>query len=215
MWPAALIAVLLWATLTGCAVNIMREAPPGQVSDEALTVVTGRVNYVIDGRFMTPYGAFRPAWPAPFLSAVNLKTGDPHAFPSVEANEGRFRWQVPPGAYVVTRIGFGNYTDDTYISWPRVALCVPKAPGRTVYTGHLRLEGTRYVEEVKLSTGTTYTARGVRYRFEVADEPADAAAQSRSLMRVVPDMPIGDPLQQRWKADAAGLARSLCPDVAG
>ena len=208
-------AAALGAALAGCAVNLMAEAPAGRLSDEAQTVVTGRMNYVVDGRFMTPYGAFRPAWPAPFLNAVSLQTGEVHAFPAVEPNEGRFRWRVPPGAYVVTRIGFGNFTDDTYIAWPRLALCVPSAPGRTVYAGHLRLEGARYAEDVKLSTGTAYVARGLRYRVQVEDEAADAAGQVKRLMRHVPDLPIGDALQQRWKADAAGLARSVCGDAAG
>lgn len=213
LFPNLALALLATLALTGCAVNIMREAPASQLSDESLTVVTGRMNYVIDGHVMTPYGAFRPAWPAPFMNAVNLGSGEVHAFPAVEAQQGRFRWQVPPGAYVVTRIGFGTYTDDTYISWPRIALCVPKAPGQAVYAGHLRLEGQRYAEPVTLSTGTSYVARGVRYTFKVEDEGSGAPGAVRHLMRHVPDMPIGDHLQAQWKADATALARRLCPGL--
>lgn len=198
------------AWLAGCAIHLVREAAPDRQSDEARTVITGRMNYVIDGRFVLPYKMSRPGWPAPFLNAVDLRTGEVHAFPAVEAEQGRFRWQVAPGAYAVTRIGFGTFTDDTYIAWPGVALCVPRAPGRTVYVGHLRLEGTRYDEEVRLSTGTTYRSRGIRYRFQVEDEAADAPGVTRHLMRHVPDLPAGDRLQQQWQADAAALVRQAC-----
>jgi len=208
----ALQAAGLAATLSmsGCAIHIERAAAPDQQSDELRTVVTGRMNYVVDGRMMTPYGAFSPAWPAPFLEAVNLKTGEVHAFPAVEPREGRFRWQATPGAYVIGRIGFGRFTDDTYIAWPRVVLCVPRAPGRTVYVGHLRLEGTRYDEQVRLSTGTTYRSRGIRFEFRVEDEQPDAPDAVRRLMRVAPEIPIGDRLQAQWKADPAGLVRQAC-----
>lgn len=110
-------------------------------------------------------------------------------------------------------MGVGSFTDDTYIAWPRVALCVPRAPGRAIYVGHLRLEGTRYDEEVRLSTGTTYRARGIRFRMKVDDEAAATAAESKRLMRHWPEMPIGDRLQQAWKQDAAGLARQACSDL--
>ena len=205
-----LLTSLLSAALGGCALSIEQSAPADRTSDDVQTVITGRMNYVIDGRMMTPYGGFRPAWPAPFLQAVNLESGDTHAFPAVEAQEGRFRWLATPGAYMVGRIGFGTYFDDTYIAWPRVVLCVPRAPGRTVYVGHLRLEGTRYDQEVRLSTGTTYRSKGVRYTFKVEDEAADAPDALRRLMRVAPEMPIGDGLQAQWKADRAGLMRRAC-----
>ncbi len=205
-----LLAGLLSTILGGCALNIEQSAPPDQTSDDGQTVITGRMNYVIDGRMMTPYGGFRPAWPAPFLHAVNLQTGDTHAFPGVEAQEGRFRWLATPGAYMIGRIGFGTYFDDTYIAWPRVVLCVPRAPGRTVYVGHLRLEGTRHDEQIRLSTGTTYRSRGVRYTIKVEDEAADAPDALRRLMRVAPEMPIGDGLQAQWKADREGLVKRAC-----
>lgn len=201
--------------LAGCALHIEAEAPPDRRSDDTQTVITGRMNYVIDGRFVLPYRWSRPGWPAPFMEAVSLRTGDVHAFPAVDAEQGRFRWQVAPGAYAVTRIGVGTFTDETYIAWPRVALCVPRAPGRTVHVGHLRLEGTRYDEEVRLSTGTTYRSRGVRYQFRVEDEMPDAPPTSKRLMRHLPDMPTGDRLQQQWKEDAAGLARRVCGDLDG
>lgn len=209
----SLLVLAIAATLTGCALQPVARAPAGQTSGDALTVVTGRINYVIDGEFKTPYGAFRPAWPAPPMMALNLATGDPHVFGQVAEADGSSRWQLPPGAYVVSSIGSGAFTDETRISWPRVVLCVPRAPGATVYLGHLRLEGRRYAEEVRLSTGTQYTARGVRYSFQVADEAPDLPGQTRRLMRHVPDMPIGDRLVERWKADAPGLERELCGAV--
>lgn len=197
-------------SITGCAVNVVPSARDDQHSDDVNSVVTGRMNYVIDGKVMTPYGAFRPAWPAPFLNAVNLETGEVHAFPAVSNVDGAFRWRVRPGAYVVTRIGFGNISDDTFISWPRIVLCVPRAPGNSLYLGHLRLEGRSYTENVTLSTGTRYTARGVRYRFEVVDEAPDTPARIKFLMRQIPDMPIGDELLRRWKADSQELERTMC-----
>jgi hypothetical protein len=211
MKPSTPAIALAAAFLHGCALQPVAQAPAHQVSSEALTVVTGRVNYVIDGQIKTPYGAFRPAWPAPPMMALNLTTGDPHVFGAVAAADGGFRWQLAPGAYVISSIGVGVFTDDTRISWPRVVLCVPRSPGTTVYLGHLRLEGRTYAEEVVLSTGTRYTSRGVRYGFQVVDEaPPGSPGQASCLMRCGPDMPIGDRLVERWKADATGLERELC-----
>lgn len=82
-----------------------------------------------------------------------------------------------PGAYLVSSIGTGTYTDDQRIYWPRVVMCVPRAVGATEYVGHLRLEGARYEEEVKLGTGKLHTSRGTRYRFQVADEVPEHATQ--------------------------------------
>lgn len=210
MKPCTLL-IALTAFLQGCALQQVAKAPLHQVSSESLTVITGRVNYVIDGQIKTPYGAFRPAWQAPPMMALNLTTGDPHVFGPVADADGSFRWQLAPGAYVISSIGIGSYTDETRINWPRVVLCVPRAPGATAYLGHLRLEGRTYSEEVTLSTGTRYTARGVRYGFQVVDEaPSGAPGQVSRLMRHGPDMPIGDRLVARWQADAAGLERELC-----
>jgi len=77
----------------------------------------------------------------------------------VRNDDGSFRWLVLPGAYVVSSIGTGTYTDDQRIYWPRVvcAFRPPSAPRCTRAT--LRLEGARYEEEVKLSTGKLYTSR--------------------------------------------------------
>lgn len=201
----------LAAFLQACSLQPVARAPVHQVSGEALTVITGRVNYVIDGRIQTPYGAFRPAWPAPPMTALSLTSGDPHTFGQVAEADGGFRWLLAPGAYVISSIGMGTFTDDTRITWPRVVLCVPRAPGATVYVGHLRLEGRRFAEDVLLSTGTRYNSRGVRYEFAVVDEAlAESPGQIYRLMRHVPDMPIGDRLVERWKADAEGLERELC-----
>jgi hypothetical protein len=83
---------------------------------------------------------------------------------------------------VLSSIGTGTYTDERRIAWPRLVMCVPRAPGTTVYLGHLRLLGTRYEQWVTLSTGTRYTARGVRYRFEVSDEAPEQPLQIKRLM---------------------------------
>lgn len=202
--------LFLSVALTGCALHFSPRAAEGQTSSDSLTVITGRINYVIDGRVMAPYGAFAPAWPAPPLMALSLATGDPQVFPQVSSEDGAFRWLVAPGAYVVSSIGTGTYTDERRIAWPRLVMCVPRAPGATVYLGHLRLLGTRYEELVTLSTGTRYTARGVRYRFEVSDEAPAQPPQLKRLMQHRADMPGGDVLAARWKADAGGLARELC-----
>ncbi|QHE75878.1 hypothetical protein [Hydrogenophaga sp. PBL-H3] len=205
-----LTLLVLFASLSGCALNFSSRAPDDQTSSDALTVVTGRINYVIDGRLMAPYGAFAPAWPAPPMMALSLTTGDPHVFPQVANEDGAFRWLVTPGAYVISSIGIGTTADDRRVLWPRLVMCVPRAPGTTVYLGHLRLQGTRFEEAVTLSTGTQYTARGVRYRFEVANEAPAQPAQVTRLLRHQADMPMGDALAARWKADAAGLERELC-----
>lgn len=213
MTKQGLAALALAATLPGCALNFAARADEGELSSETTTVITGRINYVIDGRPMTPYGAFAPAWPAPPAMAISLTTGDPHVFPQVRNDDGSFRWRAAPGAYVISSIGMGTYTDDRRIHWPRVVMCVPRAAGGTVYLGHLRLEGTRYEEEVKLSSGTQYTARGIRYRFEVADEEPARPPQSKRLLRWSPDIPSGDTLAARWRADARGLERELCGEL--
>lgn len=205
--------LFVFVALSGCALQFNPRAAEGQASSDNLTVVTGRINYVIDGRVMAPYGAFSPAWPAPPLMAVSLTTGDPQVFPQVSNEDGAFRWLVAPGAYVVSSIGSGTYTDERRIDWPRLVMCVPRAPGATVYLGHLRLQGTRYEEAVTLSTGTRYTARGVRYRFEVSDEAPAQPLQIKRPMQHRADLPIGDALVARWKADAAGLARELCGEA--
>ena len=84
------ICSAMLVSVAGCAVNIVSSARDDQYSDDVSTIVAGRMNYVIDGKVMTPYGAFRPAWPAPFMNAVNLETGEVHAFPAVANVDGHF-----------------------------------------------------------------------------------------------------------------------------
>lgn len=115
---------------------------------------------------------------------------------------------MPPGAYVVSR--FGVLDTDGELIWPRVVLCVPRSSGAVVHVGRIRLVGERHVEEQTLSTGRRIVSRSVRYRIMVIDE--SEAGQVRGLARHVPGMPIGQALQDRWRADAAGLARELCGD---
>lgn len=205
----AMIATALVAS--SCALSIVPAAHEGESHAPGRRIVEGRINYVIDGRLMAPYGAFRPAWPAPFASALRLETGDVHATPAVADDDGSYRWQLEPGAYVITRIGFGTIGDDTYVAWPRVVLCVPAGDRRPLYAGHLRLEGTRYVEEVRLSTGTVRRVRGVRYAVVVQNEGAAGDAKQVRLMEVRHDLPIGDALLAASVADRAGLIARACP----
>lgn len=210
-WPT-LAAVVLSAALAGCA--IQTRADRDEVSDASVAIVSGHMNYVIDGRVATPYGHGKGRWPAPFMNVVNLSTGRMHALPAVDDETGAFRWRIPPGAYLATRIGHGTFVDDTYIAWPQVAVCVPSVPGRVVALGHLRLEGTRYEEPRQLSTGTRYVARGVRYRLVVVDDAPAAPHEVPSPMRVDPSLPAGDGLQARFDADRVTLAREVCPGLA-
>jgi hypothetical protein len=212
---AAGLALLVAA---GCDLNLIRHgdvrALDSLPSDKVL--VFGRINYVVDGKPKTPYGSFRPAWPAPRLSALQLESGDPFATPAVADADGSFQWELAPGHYVVSRIGVGQIWDDTFIAWPRVAFRVP--PGaRLAYLGHLVLDGTSYTEEFTYSTGRRSTTSGIRYRFEVRDEmevqfagfgPAGSGAGRlvvRSLMFHDPGMLIGEPLLDAWRASRDGV----------
>jgi len=78
---------------------------------------------------------------------------------------------------------------------------------QAVHVGHLQLLGTRYRETYTLSTGSQQVSQGVRYRYAVVDE---AGAGPRSLFREIPDLPIGQRLQERWQQDRAGLIRQIC-----
>jgi hypothetical protein len=168
----------------------------------------------------TPYGAFRPAWQAPFIHALRLESGDPVQSHAVANEDGSFYWEFPPGHYVISRIGVGTITDSfgTFITWPRVAFHVP-AGARVAYLGHLVLDGTSYSEEYVLSTGTKGRSEGVRYRFRVEDEmqaqlPRIAAwtaagAPVRSLFFHDPQMPVGEPLVQQWRASKEDLIRRI------
>ena len=202
-----LVFCLSATVLSGCAVQFVRDAAEAERSDASGTVITGRVSYVVDGQPMAPYR--QPGWAVPRFMALSLTSGDPHAFGETRASDGAFRVRVEPGAYVISR--FGILGTESEIGWPRLVICVPRAPGAVVHVGHMQLSGQRYAEDVTLSTGTRYTSRGVRYRATVLDETPPGA--SRSLVRHVPDMPIGGQLQARWRADAAGLERELCGAV--
>lgn len=192
------------ALLGGCALTWVPQATEAERSDDKTTVISGRLNYVVDGQPMAPYD--QPGWSTPRFMALSLTTGDPQVMGEVRASDGAFRRRLPPGAYVVSRLGVLN--SDSEVSWPRVVLCVPHAPGQVVHVGHWQLVGQRYIEEVALSTGTRYTAKGIRYRTVVSSEAAPGEAVH--LLRHVPDMPIGVGLQQRWLADPQGLERELC-----
>jgi hypothetical protein len=191
-------ALFALCVLAGCA-RIASRVDPGQAPATGETTVFGRMGYVVDG-------AARPAWPAPFLDAVRLETGEALQTHAVDAGDGSFRWAFPPGSYVVTRIGAGTFTDDTYIAWPRVAFRVP-AGGSPVYLGHLVLEGTSYSEDYVLSTGKKATSRGVRFSFRVRDELASGTPKSLFFHDAA--MPAGDTLMERWRADREGLIRGI------
>ncbi|HEX9181248.1 MAG TPA: hypothetical protein VF859_12675 [Burkholderiales bacterium] len=213
-----LAAGLVLLLAAGCDLNLVRRGDVRALDSLPAdrTLVFGRINYVVDGKPKAPYGAFRPAWPAPRLSALQLESGDPFASPAVEDADGSFLWELPPGHYVVSRIGVGQIWDDTFISWPRVAFRVP--PGaRLAYLGHLVLDGSAYTEEFTYSTGRKSTTTGIRYRFEVRDEMESQLASlglpgsgttravTRSLMFHDPGMPIGDSLLDAWRASKDGV----------
>jgi hypothetical protein len=205
--PLAIATVFGTALLSGCALTWVSQATEAERSDEKTTVISGRLNYVVDGQPMAPYD--QPGWATPRFMALSLTTGDPQVMGEVRASDGAFRRRLPPGAYVVSRAGVLN--TDSEVSWPRLVLCVPRAPGQVVHVGHWQLVGQRHKEDVVLSTGTRYTAKGIRYRSVVTSEAAPGEAVR--LMRHVPDMPIGVGLQQRWLADPQGLERELCGAV--
>ena len=98
----------LLLALSGCAINIVAKAPDDQRSDDTNTIVTGRMNYVVEGKTLTPYGAFRPAWPAPFMNAVSLQTGEVHAFPAVADDDGQQIIEIVSqlSAYFADRLQF-------------------------------------------------------------------------------------------------------------
>ncbi len=199
------LAIGLLALLQGCALTWIRHAAPQDASTPEYTVVAGRMNYIVDGEPMAPYGS-APRWGPPNLIALRMEDGNPFVFPQVDEVTGAFRLKVPPGAYVVTQIG-PPIQPDRHTTWPRLVLCVPATQGEALHVGHLQLLGTRYRETYTLSTGTERVSQGVRYRFAVVDEGGDGR---RSLFRELPDLPIGQRLQERWQQDKAGLIRQIC-----
>lgn len=201
------IVVTALLSLGGCALHFVPRAGEDDRSDGLTTVVSGRVLYEVDGRSMVPYD--QPGWAVPRFMGLSLTSGDPYAFGET-ASDGSFRVRVPPGAYVITRFGVSD--TESELMWPRLVMCVPQATGTQVRVGTIRLSGQRYANEEVLSTGRRYTSRGVRYTIDVLDDaPAGA---TRRPVRLVPDMPIGESLQRRWLADAAGLERELCGTLA-
>lgn len=203
--PRRVLSIGLLVLLQGCAMSWIRHAAPQDASTPELTVVTGRMNYIVDGELMAPYGS-APRWGAPNLIALRMEDGNPYVFPQVDEATGAFRLKVPPGAYVVSQIGPPAYLG-RHIAWPRLALCVPATQGEALNVGHLQLLGTRYRETYRLSTGSEQVSQGVRYRFAVVDEDGSGR---RSLFRELPDLPIGQRLQERWQQDKAGLIRQIC-----
>lgn len=203
--PRRVLSIGLLVLLQGCAMTWIRHAAPQDASTPELTVVTGRMNYIVDGEPMTPYGS-APRWGAPNLIALRMEDGNPYVFPQVDEATGAFRLKVPPGAYVVSQIGPPAYLG-RHIAWPRLVLCVPATQGEALNVGHLQLLGTRYRETYTLSTGSEQVSQGVRYRFAVVDE---GGSGRRSLIREVPDLPIGQRLQERWQQDKSGLIRQIC-----
>lgn len=203
--PRRVLSIGLLVLLQGCAMSWIRHAAPQDASTPELTVVTGRMNYIVDGQLMAPYGS-APRWGAPNLIALRMEDGNPYVFPQVDEATGAFRLKVPPGAYVVSQIGPPAHLG-RHIAWPGLVLCVPATQGEALNVGHLQLLGTRYRETYTLSTGSEQVSQGVRYRFAVVDE---GGSGRRSLIREVPDLPIGQRLQERWQQDKAGLIRQIC-----
>jgi hypothetical protein len=183
----------------GCAMKFVGDTP-GPV-----TAVTGRINYVVDGRSKAPYGAFRPQWPAPRFTALRLESGDPYVTPAVADEDGSFRWNLPPGSYVISRIGVGQLHDDTLITWPRVAFFVP-AGSPPVYLGHLVLEGSTRPGSTTLSTGRVVQERGIAFTPRIEDQGVPGA---KSLMFHDPAMPIGQALQEQWQASRRAVIERI------
>lgn len=194
----------------------VRNSGPADIDrpSAGMVVAFGRINYFVDGNIKAPYGAFRPKWPAPVVMAIQLESGLTFHTAAVSDDDGSFYWELPPGSYVITRIGVGQSTDDTYIAWPRIAFRVPAGPG-AAYLGHLQLAGTSYLEHQVLSTGKAIELRGIRYRFRVLDElEAQAGAPGsragkirvrRALMFEDPEMPVGDRFAESWRASREEL----------
>jgi hypothetical protein len=209
-----LCALLL---LGGCALQAVRNADRrlGEEPAPGHAIAFGRINYFVDGEIKTPYGAFRPKWQAPVVMATQLESGKSYHTAAVDNADGSFAWELPYGSYVITRIGVGQYFDDTYIAWPQVAFRI-SAGSRLVYLGHLRLEGTRYVEHQTMSWGEVMEFRGIRYQFPVGDEMeaqlASLGAQGgkmhpvKSLMFHDRAMPAGDRFAEAWRQSRDELA---------
>jgi hypothetical protein len=186
MSPARFLVAGLAALAAGCATKYAGEAP-GPV-----TAVTGRINYIVNGRSKAPYGERRPAWPAPRFTALRLESGDPYVTPAVDDADGGFRWNLPPGSYVISRIGDGEPGDDALIPWPRVAVFVP--PGApAVYLGHLVLEGVTRGREVAFAP-------------RIVDE---GVSGPKSLMFHDAAMPVGPALQEQWQASRRALIERI------
>lgn len=198
--------------LSGCALSFIHDARDSAPSDGSEVVIEGRINYEIDGQSKAPYGAFKPKWPAPFFSAVRLESGSMFASPAVNNSDGAFKWSLPPGSYLLTRIGFGNIFDDTYIAWPSVILCVPSQPG-VLYAGHLRLIGQTKAEQYTTSTGKRREYKRVSYDLAVADERASSTAPGKPppLMHVDEKFPAGDWLVEDLAKRRDALIARACP----
>jgi hypothetical protein len=211
-WVALLSQVAMMALLAlqgGCAMRFIPKAPEQGPAPEGRVIVTGRINYVIDGNFVTPYGHFRPDWLPPSMSAVRLEDGNPYHAPEVEKKDGSFRWALLPGTYWLTRVGSGPAFQDGFIAWPRLLLCVPNG-AREIYVGHLRLEGRRYAEPLQVAgSENARLVHGVRYapvRVEDESEKQPTRPAQRLLATYRKDLPIGEGLVKEFQADQLGLA---------
>jgi hypothetical protein len=199
--------------LSGCTVNFIKAAPEGGAAGGAGTVIEGRINYEVDGQTKAPYGAFRPKWLAPRFSAIRLESRTIFTSPAVDNNNGAFLWALRPGSYVLTKIGTGAFTDDTYIAWPGVILCVPMPAGGPRYAGHLRMLGRSNVELSSLADGKKYRSRALQYTMVVADEraPGGTIAADAPLMHVDRQFPIGDRLVEALATQQMALIKQACP----
>jgi hypothetical protein len=200
--------------VAGCALSIVpqgeREAP---VTTHDGVLVFGKITYIVDGEIRLPYGAFRPSIQPPFLDLIQLESGNPFQTRAVSSNDGSYVWRMQPGHYVISGIGQGQFADDYRRAWPRLAFEV-KTGGAANYLGHLQLRGKRYEEPYTLSTGTQGVSRGIRYEFIIEDEadrtgvPAGMPLQ-KSLIFYRSNMPIGEPLVNRWRASKEQVIREI------
>jgi hypothetical protein len=208
-----ILFLLVPALLSGCTVNFIKAATEDGGASGPMTVISGRINYEVDGESKAPYGAFRPKWLAPRFSALRLESRSIFTSPAVDNNDGSFRWALPPGSYALTKIGTGTFTDDTYIAWPGVILCVPAPAGRPRYAGHLRMMGRSNVEVTSLTDGKVYRSRAVQYTMVVADEraPGGPLNADAPLMHVDRQFPIGDRLVEALATQLTALTKQACP----
>ncbi|WP_373077545.1 hypothetical protein [Zhongshania sp.] len=196
------LVLIVSILLGGCALSIIPQADFNKaLAPDGGVIVFGSITYIIDGEVQLPYGAFRPAIPAPHVDLLRIEDGKPFQSHGVASADGSFSWRMQPGHYVISGIGQGQFIDDYRITWPRLAFKV-SAGDAPMYLGDLQLIGKRYAEPYTLSTGSTGVSKGIRYEFSVIEAlsskrlPSGRPAET-SLIVQRPNMLIGEQLIDR------------------